>query len=172
MPYDGRHGGSGRGHRHDHDRFGFNGFYGWAAYPYLPWWEWGYPYLFNDWDYGDDYDAQRGNYASQPYAPYAPGPYDQPSDPGQPQPAPSYPQPDHRPAPSAAPVPLNPGAPVTLVFKDGHNEQIHNYLLTPSTLSVLDAHHRDIPVEQIDVAATTALNHQAGVDFGLPSGAR
>jgi hypothetical protein len=59
---------------------------------------------------------------------------------------------------------------VTLVFKDGRPpEQIHNYLLTRTTLYVRDQqHHRDIPLDQLDLAATQKVNHDAGVDFQLP----
>jgi hypothetical protein len=56
-----------------------------------------------------------------------------------------------------------------VVFKDGRpNEHIHNYLLTATTLSVLDRQRRDIPVDQIDLVATVRMNHEAGVDFSLP----
>jgi hypothetical protein len=58
---------------------------------------------------------------------------------------------------------------VTLVFKDGRPpEQIHNYLLTRTTLYVRDQHRRDIPLDQLDLAATQKSNHDAGVDFQLP----
>lgn len=58
---------------------------------------------------------------------------------------------------------------VTLVFKDGRNPlQVHNYLLTRTTLYVRDQHHRDIPLDQLDLAATQRVNHEAGVDFQLP----
>lgn len=58
---------------------------------------------------------------------------------------------------------------VTLVFKDGRpSEQIHNYILSRSMLSVLDAGHRDIPVDQLDLAATEKANREAGVEFRLP----
>lgn len=58
---------------------------------------------------------------------------------------------------------------VTIVFKDGRPpEQIHNYVLTRTTLYVGDQHHRDIPIDQLDLAATVKVNHDAGVDFRLP----
>jgi hypothetical protein len=58
---------------------------------------------------------------------------------------------------------------VTLVFKDGRPpDQIHNYVLTRTTLYVRDQHHRDIPLDQLDLAATQKVNHDAGVDFQLP----
>jgi hypothetical protein len=76
--------------------------------------------------------------------------------------------------PAAAPAPAaeNTEA-VTLVFKDGRaSEQIHNYILSRNTLSVLDGRHRDIPVDQLDLVATEKANREAGVDFHLPASAR
>jgi len=62
---------------------------------------------------------------------------------------------------------------VTLVFKDGRPaEQIHSYILTRTTLYVRDQHHRDIPIDQLDLAATQRLNHDAAVDFQTPPGLR
>ena len=62
---------------------------------------------------------------------------------------------------------------MTLVFKDGRPvEQIHNYILTRTMLTVWDEHHRVIPVDQLDLAATEKVNHDAGVDFQLPTVAR
>jgi len=58
---------------------------------------------------------------------------------------------------------------VTLVFKDGRpREQIHNYMLSRTTLSVLDKRHQEIPVDELDLAATAKANRDAGVDFRLP----
>ena len=59
---------------------------------------------------------------------------------------------------------------VTLVFKDGRpTEQIHNYVLTRTTLYVRDQHLRIIPTDQLDLAATAKVNQAEGVDFQLPS---
>jgi hypothetical protein len=59
---------------------------------------------------------------------------------------------------------------VTLVFKDGRSPvQIHNYLLTRTMLYVRDQQHREIPTDQLDLAATAKVNQAAGVDFQLPS---
>jgi hypothetical protein len=59
---------------------------------------------------------------------------------------------------------------VTLVFKDGRPaEQIHNYLLTRTTLYVQDGKRREIPVDELDLAAMVKVNHEAGVDFQLPA---
>jgi len=62
---------------------------------------------------------------------------------------------------------------VTLIFKDGRPpEQIHNYILTPTTLYVGDQHHRAIPTDQLDLVATARVNQDAGVDFQLPNALR
>jgi hypothetical protein len=94
-------------------------------------------------------------------------PYEsQPPDQSQPAPANLYPESVEPSRPSSA---LESEDAITLVFKDGRPlEQIHNYVLTRTTLYVQDQHHRDIPLDQLDLAATQRLNHDAGVDFQLP----
>jgi len=59
---------------------------------------------------------------------------------------------------------------VTLVFSDGRpSEQIHNYMLTRTTLFVLDQQrHREIPLDQLDLPATAKANHDEGIDFHIP----
>ncbi|HTX75452.1 MAG TPA: hypothetical protein VMD29_04525 [Terracidiphilus sp.] len=136
-------------------------------------------------DYGN-VPAPYPNYGEPDYGqPYygEPGPgYGQPAPPSQGYPPQSYPQ--------AAPEPYQPQYPpgassrlpytgssptgesqetVTLIFKDGRPpEKIHNYMLTSSTLTVLDGNYRQIPVDQIDVAATAAANRPAGIRFQVP----
>lgn len=73
-------------------------------------------------------------------------------------------------APPPQPAPAEAEA-VTLIFKDGRpSEQIHNYALTRTMLYVRDQHHRDIPVDQLDLAATQKANQPNGVEFVLPTG--
>lgn len=147
-----------------------------------------YPYVYPGWinsftldnpDLFDDDDSsqaatsdQGGQYQAQPpeayqppdYGPYQPPPY--PSAPYPYQPAPSQPNSNQLQPPSP---PESQNA-VTLVFKDGRPpEKIHNYLLTPTTLYVGGKHHRDIPIDQLDVDATVKVNREAGVDFSLPT---
>jgi hypothetical protein len=58
---------------------------------------------------------------------------------------------------------------VTLVFKDGRpREQIHNYMLTRTTLYVQGKRLREIAVADLDLDATAKVNREAGVDFRLP----
>jgi len=184
-PYNGDHHGGGWDHGHDHDGghhhvtfygyYGWAGYpyvYGWAGYPYWPWWGLSYNILPASWDYQNDYDSQPGSNYTEPYPPYPeynPAPYDKPAS-GQPEPQQPYSSPAPPASQPAPAIPAPPEAAITLVFKDGRpNEQIHNYLLTATTLSVLDEQRREIPVAQIDLAATAQVNRAAGVEFALPS---
>lgn len=56
----------------------------------------------------------------------------------------------------------------TVVLNDGRSVQIQNYALTPTTLYVLDAQRRDIPLGEIDIAATQKANRAVGIDFQVP----
>ena len=67
-----------------------------------------------------------------------------------------------------AQLPANETA-TTIVFKDGRpSEQVHNYALTQTTLYVLDQRQRDIPLDQIDLAATEKVNRGTGIEFRIP----
>jgi len=129
----------------------------------------GYP------DY-DPYDYSDSAYSSPPPADYGDvGAYPNPPAEYGPQPSPDQatatPADSYRPAyvSPQAPEPLAPEEAVTLVFKDGRpSQQIHNYMLTRTTLFVLDGHRIEIPVDQLDLAATAKANRDAGVDFQLP----
>jgi hypothetical protein len=94
----------------------------------------------------------------------------------EPEPAPYEPQqtPDVPPPPPGPSESLPQGA-VTIVFKDGHSQQIHNYALTKTTLYILDdaasGRRPEIPLDRIDVSATERTNREAGVDFDVPTGA-
>jgi hypothetical protein len=88
-----------------------------------------------------------------------------------PAPPPDYVPPAYVPPAQAPRSPQRPENQVatTIVFKDGRpSEQIHNYALTGSTLYVLDQQHSDIPVDQIDLAATEKANRAAGIEFQVP----
>lgn len=115
-----------------------------------------YPGYYDDFSTPADTTQAYGAPAAEPFQ------ADQPDtrEPYQPSYGPSYGQPSPPPAPEDA---------ITIVFNDGRaSEQIHNYALTRSTLYVLDEHHRDIPVDEIDLAATEKANRDAGVEFQLP----
>ena len=61
---------------------------------------------------------------------------------------------------------------VTIIYKDGHSQQIHNYAITRSSLLMMDnasaGYSPQIPLEQINLPATEQANRAAGVDFRLP----
>lgn len=118
----------------------------------------GYPLDYPESTGADDTAAVQGQS-------YADGYDAQPEEAWQP-PAPSaYP-----PLPAQANPPPEREEAVTLIFKDGRpSEQIHNYILTRSTLFVGDGQHREIPTDQLDLVATAKANQDAGVDFRLPS---
>jgi hypothetical protein len=62
---------------------------------------------------------------------------------------------------------------VKLVYKDGRpSEDIHNYMLTRTTVYVQDEHRREIAVDDLDLEAIQKANKDAGVDFRLPGGVR
>ena len=72
---------------------------------------------------------------------------------------------------------LGPGAdrqenqqqPVTLVFNNGQPPAlVYNYVVTPTTLYVLDGYRYAVPLNVVDVVATDRVNRMAGVDFHLP----
>ena len=122
--------------------------WGWSPF-------WGFPNTF-----GFDGSMASAGYADPPSA-------DPPSDV---QPAEQYEPPPGNPSyASPAPPPTNEEG-VKLVFKDRRpSEEIHNYALTPTTLFVLDQRRRDIPIGEIDLAATEKVNRDAGVNFQLPA---
>ena len=137
--------------------------------PVTGWADSDYPGYFDSTGYdpstGQGDDSVEG-YAQQATDQGPPPPYQEPPPAEQPS---AEPQP--APAPPAA-APENEDA-VTLVFKDGRPpEQIHNYALTRTTLYVRDQHRRDIPVDQLDLAATQKVNHEAGIDFHVPGAAQ
>jgi len=126
------------------------GYPGWVS-PYLP----GYPGGLGYDDSGDAGNAPSVADSGQQDELEQPEPY---------QPVPELPGP---------PQVLGSEGAVTLVFKDGRTpEQIHNYLLTRTTLYVQDQKRRDIPTDELDLVATAKVNQDAGVDFHLPNAPR
>jgi hypothetical protein len=136
-----------------------------------------YPYVAATWiapdylafpdDFDDSYasDGQLENYApADTYVAAAP-----PQEPEYAGDASGYEQPSQ---PYRAPQAPRPEKTTTLVFKDGRpNEQIHNYMLTRDTLTVINGDQlHDVAVADLDLAATEKVNRAAGVTFKLPVG--
>jgi hypothetical protein len=130
------------------------------------------PYVL-DYPDGYDYDTASAPLDNGYQAPEMRQPY-----PEQPPEAPGvYPQAAGVYPPTAAGPQLTQGLTnedgVTLVFKDGRAPvQIHDYVLTRSTVYVWDRHQRVIPIDQIDMVATAKANQDAGIDFELPESAK
>jgi hypothetical protein len=136
------------------------------------------PYPFLDTPFDGDYDPGYDE-SPVPYASAEPDPafgYTQPEDqPYEPQPQPSAEivRPATRPEIMAHPEPA-PAAATTLIFKDGRApENIHNYIATRSTVTVIDGpRHHDIPVADLDLPATMKANRESGAGFALPGAPR
>lgn len=159
-------GGGTQGNRRDdrrHYRREYVSPYGAGVVYGVPGWVNPYPLGYMDTTGTDDSQTPPDQSAAGDAGVWQAPPYDQ----GQqlpPYPPPSISQP--------APAPQSEEA-VTLVFKDGRpSEQIHNYVLTRTTLFVDDRQRREIPTDQLDLIATARVNQEAGVDFRLPDASR
>lgn len=174
-----------RGSGDDGDRFDarrrqFRNWYV-STYPNLL----GYPYLLNPdlynlglYDWSDSDNSAPGSYEpdnSQPGG-YVTGNYQ--SD--QNGPAPDYPPypnqgyaAPNQIAPAAAAAPSS-AQPLTVIFKSGRSPvEIQNYMITAKVLTILDSeHYEQIPLDEINLAATQNFNKVAGVNFQVPSSAR
>jgi hypothetical protein len=62
---------------------------------------------------------------------------------------------------------------LTLIFNDGHQEAIRNYVLTSDTVVVLDqaasGRQQRIPLTSLNLPATEQAAQQAGLDFSPPA---
>jgi hypothetical protein len=136
------------------------------AYPYanswelLPW-DLGYPDFTGYNDYDSAADPQQA--AQQPPADSVPPPDE------------GY-RPDYAPypgAPAVAAASVAPEPQLTLIFKDGHQQAIHNYALTHDEVIVLDdaasGRQQQVPLAALDLPATEQAAQQAGLDFSPPA---
>jgi hypothetical protein len=135
-----------------------------AAYPYasgawLTPWELGYP---DDYGYNPSAYSPSDAIGQDVEPPYTGAPQDVDEQEA------AYDQGQY-PAPRQASQP-EPEDGVMLIFKDGRApQQIHNYMLTKTTLTVVDGRRlREVPVADLDIAATEAANRNAGVVFAVP----
>jgi hypothetical protein len=61
------------------------------------------------------------------------------------------------------------GPATALVFRDQHVEEVRNYAIAGGTLWVLNEQAaKKIPLAQLDLAATSKMNDDRGVDFQVP----
>ncbi len=170
-PYDPRGNGASRGG----DRVPYGGRRhsggNWYVYSYPPGLGYGYPYLidpgFYDWGWGDSDDSGDDSSAydqgAAPYPEYA-APYPEEGY-GSVQPA------EAEPGTSSAPVPEQP---LTVIFNNGRAPvKVQNYMMTSRVLTDLDSqHYEQIPLGEIDLAATQQANSAAGVEFQIPGASR
>ncbi|HTW62380.1 MAG TPA: hypothetical protein VMD55_11275, partial [Terracidiphilus sp.] len=170
----------GRNGDEDRDRFDRRrrSFINWYLNTYSPNWlgyGYGYPYTINPgfFDWGDTDDSgydQGGEYDQGGAAPAYPPPY---PDEGSPYPDEGYAAPNEQPV-AAAPAAPEPDQTLLLILKSGGAPvKVQNYMMTAKVLTVLDPqHYQQIPLDQIDLAATRRVNSAAGVEFQVPDASR
>jgi hypothetical protein len=134
----------------------------------------GYPYYANSWEvlpwdlgYPDSpgYNGDSGSDAAQqPAASIAPPDDGYRQDYGEPV----YQNSTAFSSPSIAEEPQ-----LTLIFNDGHQEAIRNYVLTSDTVIVLDqaasGRQQRVPLAELNLPATEQAAQQAGLDFSPPA---
>ena len=128
----------------------------------IPWFG-AWPYFGNWDDLGDSYAPDTSATQDQAYAP----------DQG------TAAEPEYDARPAYQPIAVSSETPgpepaLTIVYKDGHSLQVHNYAITRTTLLLLDeastGRTPQIPLDEINIPATEQVNREAGVDFKPPSG--
>lgn len=158
-------------------------FNNWYTYIYPAWPGYTYPYLidpgFYDWGDSDDSAYEQGSASPNYPAPYPEQGYGAPEGfPPQSEseelPPPSGPRQQFTTAGSTTPYPSPFEQSLTVIFKGGRAPAtMQNYMMTTTVLTDLDSHHYEqIPLDQIDVAATQRANRANGVDFQIPSASR
>jgi hypothetical protein len=141
-------------------------FENWYAYNYPAWLGYGYPYVidpgFYDWSDSDDSAYDQSDAAPYYLAPDSDYGYGTPDE---------TPQEGFRGENPSAPVP---GQPLTVIFNSGRAPvKMQNYMMNAKVLTDLDSqHYEQIPIDQIDVAATQRANIAAGVGFEIPGASR
>jgi hypothetical protein len=81
-----------------------------------------------------------------------------------------YPDIYYESAKAAPEKPAQPQRSTMLVFHDKHLEEVQNYAVVGQTLwTFSEQRARKVPLTDLDVAATTKLNDERGVEFVLPA---
>ena len=162
----------GRDRDHGHDRgYGYRG-YGYPGYYANAWELLQYDLGYSDF-VGDDADQTADQQGSAQPAESVPPPDSGYRSAYSGNEEPAYPVQQAYTSPSVPSAPIAPEPELTLIFKDGHTEAIHNYVLTPSDLVVLDqastGRQQRISLDQLNLPATEKAAQQAGVDFSPPA---
>ncbi len=73
--------------------------------------------------------------------------------------------------PQSTPLPKpQPMSAATVVFRDGHTEEVENYAVVGQTLWIFNEQRaHKVPLAQINVEATDQANQQRGIDLHLPT---
>jgi hypothetical protein len=137
----------------------------WYLYSYPTWPGYGYPWVIDPgfYDWGDDYGTPAYDQGGAVASPAL------------------YPDEENA-APAeqaiasarvAIPAPP-PEQPLTVIFRDGRPPvKMQNYMMTSKVLIDLDSqHYQQIPLDQVDEAATQRANSAEGVDFQIPGASR
>lgn len=115
----------------------------------------GGPYLYSGPPQGQTAPAEQTLHIIVDSAPQKAAPRDEIADAQPERPAPTIPD-------------AKPGVPTTLVFRDGHKQEVTNYAIMGQTLYVFDSRTKKIALADIDVPATVKENDDQGVEFQVP----
>jgi hypothetical protein len=138
--------------------------YGYTIPYYLP---------YDNSGYGYDYVAGSDTYAGPPNGPADPTLHivvEQPPA----APLPYRGQDERAPTPSAqqpeaAVQEDKPVAPTTLVFRDGHRQEVTNYAIMGQMVWVFGDTTKKVALSDLDVAATVKANDDRGIEFKVPA---
>jgi hypothetical protein len=82
--------------------------------------------------------------------------------------APSTPAETPRPMPATRPRPEPPAPPTVLIYRDGHQADVHNYAVVGQTLWIFSEERaRKVALADLDLDATRKANEERGVEFAV-----
>ena len=73
-----------------------------------------------------------------------------------------------RPVPATRPQPEPPAPPTVLIYRDGHQAEVHNYAVVGQVLWIFSEERaRKVPLADLDLDATRQANEQRGGEFAV-----
>lgn len=73
-----------------------------------------------------------------------------------------------RPIPATRPRPEPPAPPTVLIFRDGHQAEVHNYAVVGQVLWIFSEERaRKVPLADLDLDASRQANEARGMDFAV-----
>jgi hypothetical protein len=73
-----------------------------------------------------------------------------------------------RPVPATRPRPEPPAPPTVLIYRDGHQAEVHNYAVVGQVLWIFSEERaRKVPLADLDLDATRQANEERGVEFAV-----